>query len=207
MLSALREFIKKTPLFSVLRPISNLFIPAPPSDPFRWETVRQYGKKFQHPCLIETGTYLGGTVQAVKDDFERIYSIELGEKLAKDAQERFKAYPHITIIQGDSGKVLPGLLPTIQQPVVFWLDAHFSEGVTAKGEKIAPIMEELASIFKHTAKDFVVLIDDAREFGWYQIVVRGRKDFPTIRTLREFITKLNPAYKVKVADGIIRISK
>ena len=54
--------------------------------------------------------------------------------------------PHVTIFQGDSATVLPKLLATIQEPCLFWLDGHYSGGITALGKSITPILDELQTI-------------------------------------------------------------
>lgn len=206
MIKEVREFLKKTPLFPVLRRVGDMLITPPPSDPLRWQTIIDLGKKFNIHCLLETGTYLGATIDAVKNDFTSIYSVELDETLAKNAQEKFKNFPHIKIVQGDSSFVLPKLLPTINEPILFWLDAHYSMGVTTQGDSMTPIIKELENIFK-LAKDFVILIDDARDFSWYSVVIRGRKDYPRIKELKKIINKFDSRYKIKVVDGMIRIYK
>ena len=39
--------------------------------------------------FVETGTYRGDMVEAVKKEFDKIYSIEIGQELAVSAQKRF----------------------------------------------------------------------------------------------------------------------
>ena len=51
------------------------------------------------------------------------------------------------IVQGDSGKVLSEILLEINEPAIFWLDGHYTAGITARGVKECPIFEELDCIF------------------------------------------------------------
>ncbi len=197
MCEKVKNLIKNSPLFPVVRPIGDWLI-GPSSIESRYrQTSIEYGKKFNMNCLIETGTQFGHTVEAVKNNFNSIYSIELGEDLAKKAQERFKDSSYIKIIQGDSGEILPQLLGSISEDrILFWLDAHYSMGVTAMGRGgLTPIVNEIKNIFK-SSKEFVILIDDARDFSWYNVVFRGRKDYPTIRVLKKLVKEINPSYKV-----------
>lgn len=114
---------------------------------------------------------------------------------------------HVTIIQGDSGEELPKLLASISEnKILFWLDGHYSMGVTAKGISLTPIVEEIKSILKLN-RESVILIDDARDFSWYNVVFRNRKDYPTIGKLKKLIKNLNSEYKVFVSEGVIRIHK
>jgi hypothetical protein len=161
--------------------------------------IRGYGKKHAIRTMIETGTYYGDMVEAQRGNFAKIFSIELSTDLWKKAFERFQQYPGIKILQGDSGVVLHKIMPEITQPALFWLDGHFSEGVTAKGDKDCPIYEELGAIFKAPPQDHVILIDDARCFV-------GRGDYPTIEDLSNYIRSKDPRYKMEVAADIIRIT-
>ena len=160
--------------------------------------VIEYIKKFSPAIFIETGTYKGKMVYAVMPHIKEIYSIELDETHCRNAQKRFAGYPSIHIIQGQSGKVLPKILNNIDKPCLFWLDAHYSSGSTAKGETNTPIMQEMESILNHTrAKDHIILIDDARFFT-------GGNDYPALKTLERLILDIHPGWIFGVKDDIIR---
>lgn len=128
---------------------------------------------------------------------KKIISIELSVELFEKAQYRFRKDKNIEIIQGDSGKVLSKALENINEPVIFWLDGHYSSGITAKGEKNCPIFEEIDAIFKNDSFDHVFLIDDARIFI-------GKDDYPTIENLLTYLRNKNNNYTVDVKDDIIR---
>jgi molybdopterin converting factor small subunit len=146
---------------------------------------------------IETGTYLGDTVEALKTKFKKVISIELGMDLYINAKERFLNDKNIEIFQGDSGKVLPQIVLGLKDPAIFWLDGHYSAGITAKGDKICPILEELDAIFDNSKLNHILLIDDARDFV-------GEGDYPTIERLTDYIKSKNERYKVQVKHDIIR---
>ena len=160
----------------------------------------QYARKFSIDILVETGTYLCGMINAVKGFFSEIYSIEPDNSLFIKAKKRFINIKNIHIIQGDSSKVLPELLALIDYPCLFWLDAHYSGGITAKGNLYTPIIAELKSILSHKIKGHVILIDDTRCFI-------GSEDYPTIMALKEFVMKNRPDYLFEVKNDIIRIHK
>lgn len=159
--------------------------------------IKAYQEKYQCNFFVETGTYLGEMVEAQKDNFKQIFSIELSEALYKKAQKKFKQFPHITILQGDSGKVLPQVLHKIDSPALFWLDGHYSAGITAKGEKECPIFEEIDAIFNSNAHNHIILVDDARCFN-------GKGDYPTIEALTSYVQQKNNRYHLEVKDDIIR---
>lgn len=170
--------------------------PAPPPHIVKQQAIREYAEQYGTGTLVETGTYLGDMIAAQLDHFTTIISIELSAKLHKKAKERFRQQAHVKLYQGDSSHVLPQIMPTLQQPAIFWLDGHYSAGMTARGDKDCPVYEELDAIFSHDT-GHVILIDDAREFI-------GKNDYPTIPALEAYIKSKNPAYTITVKDDIIR---
>jgi hypothetical protein len=85
--------------------------------------------------FVETGTYFGNGVELVKDDFNKIHSIELNEKFYYKAKKRFENNKKINIHLGDSSEVLDKLINNFDCPVLFYLDAHYSGGETSFGRE------------------------------------------------------------------------
>ena len=172
--------------------------PVPPPHIVKQIAIGEYQQKYGHSILVETGTFRGAMVEAQKTRFKKIISIELGMELFEKAKQRFRNDRNVIIMHGDSGKVLPKILKDdISEPAIFWLDGHYSSGITAKGEKECPIFEELDAIFNSKKFNHILLIDDARFFN-------GEGDYPTIDKLTEYIKSKNENYKVEVKDDIIR---
>jgi hypothetical protein len=174
--------------------------PLPPPHVVKQEVIEKYAAKFGLRTLVETGTYLGLMVEAMKDSFGRIYSIELDQTLYERARDRFSNDDHISIIQGDSGKVLADILSDIDEPCLFWLDGHYSGDITARGELDTPIVKELNHVFEHRAAGHVILIDDGRLFV-------GQDGYPTMNELRELVCRANSDWICEIEDDIIRIHK
>jgi len=171
--------------------------PVPPPHQVKQMVIEEYQKQYGCSVLVETGTYLGDMVEAQENNFKRIISIELDQHLYERAKHNFRKKSHITIYQGDSSKILPQIMPTITENALFWLDGHYSEGFTAKGDKETPIYEELEVIFQDSTHDHILLIDDARLFT-------GQRDYPTIEELSDCIRGQNKDYIIEVKDDIIR---
>lgn len=142
--------------------------------------VRTTGKKHDIKTLIETGTAGGRMITATKNHFSKIFSIELNDVFYENATAKFAKYDHIDIVHGDSGEKMIEILPTINDPILFWLDAHYSGGGTSRGPLDTPIMKELQTILSRGNKCDVILIDDARCFN-------GTEDYPTIEQVKELI--------------------
>ena len=155
--------------------------------------IQQYGREFNLPILIETGTNHAHMIYVQKDHFREIYSIELDPWRAESARRKFAGRPGIHVLQGDSGEVLPNLLQSVKEPCLFWLDGHDFDIST-------PVKKELDALFKHPVQDHVLLIDDAR---WFD----GRSDYPTLDQLREKVSREYPCHVMEVKDDMIRIHK
>jgi hypothetical protein len=206
VLEIVKRILVDTPLFDLLNPLRRrveLVVwerkgrPNPAPNLIDQRVVARYGQAFHMRTFVETGTYLGEMVDAVRDKFEKIFSVELDRRLYERARKRFAKCGHISIMHGDSSTVLPEILSQITQPCLFWLDAHFSAGITARGKTDTPITEELKQILSHPfAREHVILIDDARLFI-------GESGYPTQEDLRSLVLGALPEWVVQVEDDII----
>jgi hypothetical protein len=160
--------------------------------------LRKHAREFNLDTFVETGTYLGDTVYAMRRVCKKISSIELSKELAKKARLRFSRYANIQILEGDSTVILPQILKSIDTPCLFWLDAHFSEGVTVVGSSPTPILEEVKAIIEHPVKGHVILVDDARSFV-------GKSGYPTLEQLNSFVTGSRPDILMGVRNDIIHL--
>jgi hypothetical protein len=174
--------------------------PVPPPSAYKQELVKAYARANRLQVLVETGTYFGDMVEATLNDFTAIYSIELSKLLYKKAVKKFKLHNKVNLLQGDSAQILPNILKKVEQPTLFWLDAHYSEGITAKGDTNTPILDELKAILKHPVRNHLILIDDAREFT-------GKSDYPTIVQIQDLVSEYWPKARVVVQNDVIRIQQ
>ena len=71
--------------------------PIPTPHLIKQDILRKYAMQYDLKILIETGTYYGDMVEAMKNQFDRIYSIELSNKLFEEARKRFKSCRHIEL--------------------------------------------------------------------------------------------------------------
>lgn len=172
--------------------------PSPPPHRIKQLALRNFRDQFDAEILVETGTFRGDMMQAMSPYFKSLYSIELAKTLYEKAVERFREQAHITILFGDSGKVLGELVPKLNGRTLFWLDGHYSAGETAKGEKETPIFEELDHIFGDNRFEHVVLVDDARLFG-------TDPAYPSLDELREFVSRKRPSYTLSVENDSVRL--
>lgn len=206
------QFIQKTPLnyffkkWVVKRTQAAEFAewekkgrPNPPPHTIKQKVLREHAQKYGLKVMVETGTYLGDMVEAMRPDFDQIYSIELSHDLYEKAKMRFKGVKKVELIQGDSGVELGKLMSRINQATLFWLDGHYSAGITAKGEKDTPIFEELRHILGAVNRGHVIIIDDARSFGKVPA-------YPSIEELFDFVKSKRDSVDIIVRDDSIQIT-
>jgi hypothetical protein len=172
--------------------------PAPPPHLLKQQVLRETGLRYGLRFLVESGTYRGDMLEALKRDFDRLYSIELSPELHAKAKKRFKPDKNIELILGDSGRELAQILRRIDRAALFWLDGHYSAGVTARGARDTPIYEELEHILGAPDLGHVVIIDDARCFG-------RDSGYPTIDELKKFVLSRRPGARISVENDSIRI--
>lgn len=174
--------------------------PIPPPHIIKQKTIIEYKNKINASILVETGTYFGDMLEAMKNEFIDLYSIELSEELFYLCLDRFKENKNIHLTNGDSGKELLSIFKNIKNTTIFWLDGHYSGGITKKGNKFTPIKEELNSIFLFFKQKYIILIDDARNFGR-----PDRDEWPSLSEINNIIKIHNLKLKTKVKNDIIII--
>jgi hypothetical protein len=143
--------------------------------------------------FIETGTLAGNTsgMIGLMPDVH-VDTIEITEHYFNLARERFGENTKITQHFGDSTHILPNLLKNLEEPALFWLDAHHSMGKTGCGDKLTPVSEEIDAILEHSIDGHIVAIDDIRSFT-------GRSDYPMLDKLMHRLREAKPHY-----DSIVR---
>jgi len=159
--------------------------------------VREYVERYNLKTLVETGTYYGEMVAAMKGRFDRIYSIEFVPELAARAQKKFAADKHVHIFCGDSRVVMPQVLALLKEPALFWLDAGYYGWVGEQGDR-QRLGAELEMILSHPYRH-IVLLDDARG-------LTGRDGVPSANEVKADIEKRFPSRQVRVEYDIMRVT-
>ena len=169
----------------------------------RW-LIRDTARRFGARVMVETGTYRGDTIAALAPYFDELYTVELAPHLFLHCLERFSGTPNVHLAFGESPRVLRRLAGILDQPTLFYLDAHWSnygestwsDGDTARGESDCPIVEELEVLAGLTIP-YVVMIDDVRMFG-------QTADWPELDWMLEHVAREFPGLHAQVhADQII----
>lgn len=136
---------------------------------------------------VETGTYLGTTTHYLAKRFPHVHSIEPSKALYQKALNRFSGM-NVTLYNAVSEQVLPNLLTSLNGSINFWLDGHFSGGITFQGQMDCPVEKELDAIQDNLANfdAITILIDDIRCFYPSN---DEYKDYPTTDYLVDWARK------------------
>ena len=122
---------------------------------------------FPNPVFFETGMGLKGKGIAAALEtgkFTTIHSTELHRRRGIVVNRRkYRNNPNVIIHHGDSGVLINELVPAIDQPITFWLDAHTPR--LAANEETCPIFKELEAIRKLCRHQPKILVDDMDLFS------------------------------------------
>ncbi|HET9839311.1 MAG TPA: hypothetical protein VFR84_13850 [Candidatus Angelobacter sp.] len=206
-MKALRKFLQRTPIYGAYKALGHYpdywywnLRGRPIRSPhlLKQRTVRDYARRYGLRVLVETGTYYGEMVAAMKNHFTEIYSVEFDSALAARAAKKFARWPHIHILEGDSQKKIPELLQSLRQPALFWLDAGYYGWAGLQGDK-QRLTSELEAILRDRRFPHVILMDDARGLN-------GQNGAPTVEQLKQRIEEEFPGRSVAVKYDILRIT-
>lgn len=157
-------------------------------------------KKELYDVFIETGFFDGTSYLKLKNNFylehcKKSYSIELSTYHFNDGIKNYSFFNDESkkhnLVFGDSGIELNKILLNHQDDkVLFYFDAHFSSGNTAKSENFGecPIIGELNSI-KILNKKPIIIIDDISIFIDTNHAGHIREEWPTLEELIEMLNK------------------
>ena len=117
--------------------------------------------------FVETGTAYGQSIDSIYQYFEKIFTVEISEKLYEWLTPQIGHWTNVQRVLGDSLIEIPKYLNSLtkEDHVFFWLDAHWSQGLSSKNHLDVPLLEECSIIdTEYQANLGLVIIDDVRLF-------------------------------------------
>jgi hypothetical protein len=174
------------------------------------EYLQKYGLG---KVFVETGTYLGDTVQLALDaEFDLVHTIEVDQEMFNQCQKRFKDNNKVKIWFGDSVDFMPKIVQELTGPATFWLDAHASGPLRGGRYARCPLVLELEAIYGKKKLNFTenesekyneelkinnhtIMIDDRRLFG------SAEWGFVQEKEIMDLLFAINPKYKIYYLDG------
>ena len=172
------------------------------------DLVERLRMKYHLDTFFETGTYLGETALWAAERFDPVITIEKSEELHTNLQAdlRIMACSNIFLVLGDSGEYLTsGITISGISRVMFWLDAHWSGGVTVGRDAECPLSQELAGIVAMEGLHFI-LIDDAHLFTRSEAwpLIHNPTHWPHYDDIESVLTASGYAVKI-VGDVIVAV--
>jgi hypothetical protein len=144
---------------------------------------------------VETGTGRGVTTKFLAETFPYVHTIEPSKYLYNQAICNLKL-KNINFLNDTSENILSDLLSKLNGDINFWLDGHYSAGMTFKGKKNCPVEEELMAIDKNISnfKKMTIFIDDVRCF---LSKLEEYNDYPSIDFLVNWSKKNKFLWKIE----------
>lgn len=153
---------------------------------------------------VETGTYLGDTTRALAGLFPSVATIERSADLHRETAIRLQDLANVQALQGHSVDRLPEVVDP-DTPTLYFLDGHWSDGVTAGADDECPVLRELRVIGPGHPKDCLV-IDDARFFTSLPPPPHDPAAWPTLLEVLDAIRADRPEHHVTLlGDQVLAV--
>lgn len=147
---------------------------------------------------IETGTYRGVTARAFSSLFDSVVTIEISSTLHERAATALSDLPHVEALLGHSAQVLDTLVDQ-DVPTLYFLDGHWSGGITDGAEDECPVLAEIAAIGTGHPDDCMI-IDDARLFVAAPPAPLHPEQWPTLIDIFDAVRREHPEHMVTLVD-------
>jgi hypothetical protein len=166
------------------------------------ELVLAIRRQFGADCFLETGTFQGARAVWAAGVFPGVVTIEASGQLHAQAIARFGHLKNVRFVQRSSAALLREIVPTLGRPVIYWLDAHWSGGVTAGQEYECPLLDEIRAI-DVSGDDAFILIDDARLFLAPPPLPHKAEQWPDIASVLATLQEKYPTRYIVVSEDVI----
>ncbi|MFI5003731.1 MAG: hypothetical protein ACHQE6_01835 [Solirubrobacterales bacterium] len=153
---------------------------------------------------VETGTFWGVTARSLAALFDSVVTIELSASLHARATTALRDLPQVETVHGHSVVALSTIARS-DISTLYFLDGHWSGGVTEGVEDECPVIEEIVAIGAGHPDDCLI-IDDARLFTSAPSPMLDAAQWPTIIEVFDAIRYQRPDHIVTlIADQVIAV--
>jgi hypothetical protein len=128
--------------------------------------IGQLSDFYKFKYLVETGTGFGTSVYENARFFEKVYTFEIHTETFDIAKDTLKTINNVQMYNIESMRGLPMILPAIQAPTLFYLDARFPGMMIGDPidfdtslETNAPVFKEIQFLFtnRNLSHDAIVI--------------------------------------------------
>lgn len=170
--------------------------------------IKQLRETFDVSTFVETGTHLGETSAWASNVFRQVITVEGSEDYHREAKQRHADRTNIEFLLGDSRTRLAEILQRLNEPALFWLDAHWmgagslaTADVFGRGSE-CPLLDEIALI-NASKLDHIVLIDDARLFLAPPPLPHRADEWPNIKEVLAALDMKDTGWRTIVYDDVM----
>ena len=168
------------------------------------ELVSKLQKAYNVQLFVETGTYQGNTALWAAEHFQTVITIEASPEIYAQVVATHSQVKNVKFLYGHSKEQLATLVPSMNEPCIFWLDGHWCGGVSYGEEDECPLLEELL-IINRSAQDHFILIDDARLFLNPPPPPHRTEQWPNINAVLDLLAANRSRYTSVFEDVIVSV--
>ncbi|MEG4213947.1 FkbM family methyltransferase [Microcoleus sp. Pol14C6] len=160
--------------------------------------------EYNLPTFVETGTWKGGTSVWAAQHFQQVFTIEFAKHIYESTSSTYSHIKNIEFLWGHTKEQLKFVVPQLNEPALFWLDAHWMGGGTAGEDDECPLLEELEIINNSECEHFI-LIDDARLFLSPPPSPHRIEQWPSLNEIIATLSAKTSRYTVIFEDAIVSV--
>ena len=125
------------------------------------DLIAELSRAFGVTYFVETGTHHGWSALWASGHFEKVWTVELDEALFRRASRRLANRANVEQHLGPSVEMLRSVVPLLDRPAFFWLDAHWSGEDTGGEAYPCPLQDEIEEI-DASPLEHIIAVDDVR---------------------------------------------
>jgi len=160
--------------------------------------------EYNLPTFVETGTWKGDTSVWAAQHFQQVFTIEFAKHIYESTFSTYSHIKNIEFLWGHTKEQLKLVVPQLNEPALFWLDAHWMGGGTAGKNDECPLLEELEIINNSECEHFI-LIDDARLFLSPPPSPHRIEQWPSLNEIIATLSAKKSRYTVIFEDAIVSV--
>lgn len=168
------------------------------------ELVSKLQEAYNVQLFVETGTYHGKTALWAAEHFKTVITIEASPEIYAQVIATHSQVKNVKFLYGHSKEQLATLVPSMNEPCIFWLDSHWCGGVSYGESDECPLLEELLIINK-SDQDHFILIDDARLFLNPPPPPHSPEQWPNINAVLDVLAAHRSRYTSVFEDIIVSV--
>jgi len=166
------------------------------------EIISQLKAAYGINNFIEIGTYQGHTAYWASQVFEQVFTIEYSQDLYQKVTEKYGHIKNIDFLYGDTRNLLDNTVSQLESPSLFWLDAHWSGGLTYGEIDECPLLAEIEIINSSDCEHFI-FIDDAGLFLSPPPPPHSPQHWPDISAVLNLLNSVKNSRHIVIIEDVI----